>query len=359
MRPRLPLTLWKTPPWPASVSVDSAGGAPSPPVILLYHSVAKVSSDPWGLRVSPRNFAEQMAVLRAHTNPMRLADLGEALDRGRIPDRSVVVTFDDGFADNLIHAKPAMARHSIPGTVFVSSGYVGATTEYWWDELDRILLRPGRVPGKARLTLNGKTEEWDAQGAARYSRLDAWKARRWRAWHERMPTARQRLFHDIWHRMRISTTAEREEALKEMRRWAGLGIEGRRSHLCCTERQLRELAAGGLIEIGGHTVTHPSLGAITVEQQRGEIFECKAALERMLGLPIKSFSYPFGSRSDYTADTIGLLKEAGFERTCSNFAGIVKKETDRFQYPRRVALDWTGAEFAAHLAKWFAERDES
>ena len=110
-------------------------------VILLYHRVADLPSDPQLMAVTPRHFAEHLEVIRQSCRPLRLHDLGEAL-----PDRSVVVTFDDGYADNLHHAKPLLAAHDVPATVFVTSGYVGSDREFWWDDLERILLETPSLP---------------------------------------------------------------------------------------------------------------------------------------------------------------------------------------------------------------------
>jgi peptidoglycan/xylan/chitin deacetylase (PgdA/CDA1 family) len=373
---RWPMSMWKVPRWPADVGaapdIIDAGDGRGLPLILLYHSIEKVQTDPWGVRVRPRNFAEHMAVLRAHCFPMSLADLHAALDAGSVPDRAVVVTFDDGYVDNLIHAKPAMEKHRVPGTVFVSSGYVGQMREYWWDELDRLLLHAGRLPQHVRLNIAGEECEWDLDGAANLGALRAWRARHWFAWND-PPTPRHRAFLEIWSKLRAAPAVEaRERALEQLRQQAGAVAAGARpTHRCCTIDQLRELAGGtvgqaslpargngaaGLIEIGAHTVLHPSLGHIDVQAQRHEIFQSKATLEDLLQMPVTSFSYPFGTRDDYSADTISLLREAGFARSCSNFPEPLQPATDRFQFPRRVVMDWNGAEFVQRLAKWFGER---
>ena len=93
-------------------------------VILMYHRVADGIADPWSLCVTPENFAQQLEVLRTVAAPTRLGQLVGALGGGPTSPRSVVVTFDDGYADNLYQAKPLLLRHDVPATVFVTSGYI-------------------------------------------------------------------------------------------------------------------------------------------------------------------------------------------------------------------------------------------
>jgi peptidoglycan/xylan/chitin deacetylase (PgdA/CDA1 family) len=308
------------------------------------------------VRVQPRNFAEQMAVLREYAQPMSLQDFHAALDARAVPPRTVVVTFDDGYVDNLLAAKAEMIRHRVPGTVFVASGYVGSSREYWWDELDRLLLSPGKLPQRFTIAVGNDTFDADLQGDARLSLLKAWRARRWRGWQEDCPSRRHHVYRDFWAVLRKATTADREAAIESMRMKFNRVQAGRPTHRCVTLPQLKELAAGGLIEIGAHTATHPSLGAISVEDQRREINESKAALEEMLQQSMTSFAYPFGTRDDYSQATIDLLRRAGFSRACSNFPEAISSHTDRFQLPRRVVQDWNGREFIVWLEKWFADR---
>jgi hypothetical protein len=83
------MSLWKAQRWPERTLGAATG--PAPPLILLYHSISKPElngswslelrgTDPFGIRVSPRNFAEHMAVLREHCHPMPLVDLQNRLE---------------------------------------------------------------------------------------------------------------------------------------------------------------------------------------------------------------------------------------------------------------------------------------
>lgn len=120
--------------------------ASSKGLILMYHRVADVDVDPWALSVSPQHFDEQLEVLKSHYHPLSLQQLVQAHKQHNIPKRAVAITFDDGYADNLLQAKPILERHNIPATVFVITGTLGNSDEFWWDALERLLLQPGACP---------------------------------------------------------------------------------------------------------------------------------------------------------------------------------------------------------------------
>src|SRR5918994_1325565 len=130
-------------------------------VILGYHRVAD-GPDPYRLGVSPARFAEQLAVLARMAHPLSMDEVPDLLARGRLPKRSVVVTFDDGYADVLHRAKPLLAQFGIPATVFVISGAFGR--ELWWDRLDRVASTAANLDGQLTLTLGGPTFTWPMEG---------------------------------------------------------------------------------------------------------------------------------------------------------------------------------------------------
>ena len=85
-----------------------------------------------------------MEILSKLANPIHLEKFARSLKGGRIPPRAVVVTFDDGYADNLHHGRPILEEFQIPATVFVVTGYMGK--KFWWDELAIILLASQTLP---------------------------------------------------------------------------------------------------------------------------------------------------------------------------------------------------------------------
>lgn len=322
-------------------------------LILLYHRVAELPSDPYLLNVTPQHFAEHLEVLRQQgCRLMHLQQLIQALQDGNLPHRGVVVTFDDGCVDNLYNAKPLLERYEIPATVFVTSGQVGQEREFWWDELDRLLLQPGTLPKTLHLNINGSTYEWELGNDAHYREDDQKRDRSWHLYQQNDPTQRHRLFRSLHHRLNALPIKARWQVMDELAAWAGAGLEGRPTHRILSQNEVVDLAEGGLIEVGAHTVTHPVLSSLPASVQQNEIQQSKAQLEAVLGRPVNSFAYPHGSRSDYTAQTVAIAQETGFNCACSNFAEMVWQETERFQLPRVLVYDCNKETFEQQLKTW-------
>lgn len=319
-------------------------------LILMYHSVAEVDSDPWSLSVTPQHFAEQLEVIRKYAHPARLQQLTQEFEAGKHSRRSIVITFDDGYANNLHHAKPLLERYDIPATVFVASGCVESEREFWWDELERLLLQPGALPEKLELQINSTNYQWELGEAAYYSEDDYRQDHSWGTEQQSNPTPRHSLYRSLHQLLQPLLEDERRRILDELLTWAGAEPKGRSTHRSLTKVEVSTLEQGGLLEVGSHTVTHPFLSALPVALQQDEIQQSKAQLEEIIGHPVSSFAYPYG---DYTAESTAVVREAGFTCACSCIVNSVQRHTDRFQLPRVEVKDWDGEGFARRLSRWF------
>lgn len=316
----------------------------------MYHRVAEIASDPWSLCVAPAHFAEHLEVLQKISHPLGLRSLSRSLQDGCIADLSVALTFDDGYADNLHNAKPLLERYGIPATVFLASGYIGGRREFWWDELDRLLLQPGTLPEVLRLNINGTPQEWELRKAACYPE-DLWARHcSWRA-SEDPPTARHALYLTLWRLLQPLSESERLDVLEELIAWSRTEAGIRSKHRPLSIEEIVALERGNLVEIGSHTVTHPLLNKLSAARQRDEVQRSKAVLEEILGHPVGSFAYPYGA---YKTETVAVVRESGFHCACSTVAGVVEQRTDRFQLPRVQVENWDGEEFNRRLCAWLA-----
>jgi peptidoglycan/xylan/chitin deacetylase (PgdA/CDA1 family) len=136
-------------------------------MIIGYHRVVNTASDVYDICVSPENFAQHLEILQRNYHPISLSQMVSGLSTGKLPHRSVAVTFDDGYADNLFNAKPLLERFEVPAAVFVSPGNLGQ--EFWWDELERMVTSPTTLPESIHLVIGGedvRMERWRTQSAA-------------------------------------------------------------------------------------------------------------------------------------------------------------------------------------------------
>jgi peptidoglycan/xylan/chitin deacetylase (PgdA/CDA1 family) len=319
-------------------------------LILMYHRIADEDSDPWGLCVKPQHFAKHLEVLRKMVRPLQLHQLTQEMDAGLRLHRSVAITFDDGYVDNLQNAKPLLERFDIPATVFVSTGYTGQDREFWWDELERLFLQPRQLPETLQLKIEGQHYQWELGTDAHYSQEAFARDRLWQAEHQKTPSVRRSLYYSIWRLLQPLREEARRQLLDELLTWADAKPQARATHRPLTQAEVLDLERESPIEVGAHTVMHPFLSALPISSQKQEIQQSKTHLEEILGHPVRSFAYPYG---DYTKDTIAVVREAGFTCACSTNKGSVKRQSDRFQLPRVGVKDWDRDEFARRLARWF------
>ena len=317
-------------------------------LILMYHRIADVKTDPWSLCVTPQHFSEHLEVLQKYARTLRLDQLIHSLRLGKIPRRSMVITFDDGYADNLHMAKPLLERHGIPATFFLTTGCIERRREFWWDELDRLILQSCILPETLKLSISGKIYQWHLNGDVRYNENSAQQNASWKAW-EKAPTIRHEIYYSLWKLLKPLDELEQQDILNQLLAWAGAEPRARTTHRLLLPEEIISLGRGGLYEVGAHSVTHASLPIQPIVSQCHEIQQSKAYLEGILGNPVTNFAYPYG---DYTAETVGLVKEAGFSSACTTNAGVVSSKTDCFQLPRFEVLDCDGEEFERRLLKW-------
>lgn len=300
-------------------------------IILMYHRVVELVDYSYQISVTPEHFREQMSLLQEAFQPLGLEELAEAAKYGSIPRRAVAITFDDGYADNYINALPILEECQIPATVFVSSGYVDSDREFWWDDLERVFLSTEIIPDRLEICVHGINYSW---------RLESM---------ERRHSVRK----EVHRLMKPLCPEDREQLLETLAQWAGFGRQGRVEHRSLTCNELNRLADSPWIQIGGHTLNHPQLAALPVESQRYEIIQDREKLERITGKPVKTFSYPFGEMNDYSADTVKILQEAGFQTAYSTQHTRVVCGADIFRLPRYWVGDWDATEFHSQITGFF------
>ena len=322
-------------------------------IVLTYHRIVDLPHDTQRLAVSVERFDEQMRLLSTSYNPMGAGELFDLIARRRrIPDRSVVVTIDDGYSDALLNAKTVLTARSVPAAVFVSSDYIGGGMEFWWDELERIVLGAEALPSHLDIDIGGARYcRAVASDPASAGQRDSTPGQ----WDVTMPASneRQRIYLDLREFVLPLSSTDRAAALDSLRTQLGADAIVRPSHRPLTTSELRELGEGGTVEIGAHTASHQMLSARTHDEQRNEITGCRHALEQACGREVRLFSYPYGAADSFSESTARIVREAGFIGAFTTRFGAAFPWTSRFSVPRCPTENVNGAEFSERLDRWF------
>ena len=133
-------------------------------VVLCYHRISDVAIDPWEITVSPENFRQQLQVLKKY-KLFTAGQLTEQLQNGFLQNGMVCLSFDDGYRDNYVVAKPLLQQYKCPSTFFIPVHYLDQQRQFWWDELQSVLLGAHSLPKHLSISINGEQFNFDCKAS--------------------------------------------------------------------------------------------------------------------------------------------------------------------------------------------------
>ena len=241
----------------------------------------------------------------------------------------VVVTFDDGYSDNLSNALPIAQSKGVPITVFVTSGLLSGLRGYWWDRLAVLLRARPTTTGEFCLTASGQTV--------------------------RIPLGRSDFGADLSavrrHLLPLSVR-EIESVLDTVSESWSVESSPPPDARAMTPEELLELAAADIVTIGAHTVDHVRLGGRQKQEQVETITASRTDLETFLGRRVSQFAYPFGRSGDFDDCSVDAVRSANFDSAVTTLPGTARPVTDPYRLPRRLVMNWGRRRFQAQLQRW-------
>ncbi|MGL4573651.1 MAG: polysaccharide deacetylase family protein [Burkholderiaceae bacterium] len=273
--------------------------------ILMFHRVLE-QQDPLQPDVLTASvFDAQMKMLAGVFNVLPLDKAVESLMRGCLPARTVSITFDDGYRDNIQVALPILKRYGLHATFFVTSGYLGGGCMF----NDAVVesLRSARH-GTADLSTYGL-------GVVQVGDV----------------AQRRQLADQITTAIKYFESPKRNEFCRELPKMFGSVMP---ENLMMSHDEVRTLSNAGM-GIGGHTVTHPILAKVSDQQAQQEINDNRAELKDILGYAPTTFAYPNGKPdTDFAPRHAGMVKAAGYSLAVSTAAGVAHPKDSLFSLPR-------------------------
>jgi peptidoglycan/xylan/chitin deacetylase (PgdA/CDA1 family) len=271
--------------------------------ILMLHRVRPALSDPFqpsrGLEITPEFLEATIAAIRSAE--IDIVSLDEACRRIREGDRSrrfVVLTFDDGYRDNLEYAWPILKRHDAPWTLFLPSAFADGQGELWWVVIEEAIARNRSVA----VTLDGEARVFDCAETQ----------------------AKRATFATIYAFLRAQETWEASMApVRELATAYGIDTAKQCREMCMGWDEVAGLAANPLVTVGGHTVTHPILSKLPEDQVRAEMTGGASRIEEKLGIRPAHFSYPVGTPDAAGPREFAIAAEAGFASAVTTRLGVL------------------------------------
>ena len=227
--------------------------------ILMYHRFRE-----------PEPLARQLQHIRKHYSPVSMKQVSDWLSNaGPLPENALAVTVDDGYRDFYQVAHPVFREYGIPVTVYLVSGFLDRRLWLWVDQVRYAFLHSpapsfrqdlsGHPPRTFEL---GTTESRKAAG---HAVAEAAK--------KLANSARLQLLERLPNQLEIDLPEDAPPEHEPMH-W----------------EEARELAAGGIVELGAHTCTHPVLSRIASQQElEDESAGSKLRIEEQLDRPVDHF----------------------------------------------------------------------
>jgi peptidoglycan/xylan/chitin deacetylase (PgdA/CDA1 family) len=273
--------------------------------ILMYHRVCP-KQDNWSLEpLSPPSFEKQIEYFCRNYEIIPLEKLAQYIRQQKaLPKKAVVITFDDGYKDNYLHAYPILKRHGVPATIFLATGYIATGKLLWWDKVSYIIHHTT----VSRLEL-GELGDYSLQ-----SELDKLQTRY-------IVTKRLNGVPEETKNLLIDKLAD----ISQVEIPPDLARE-----LVLSWEEIKEMNNNG-VSFGAHSVSHPILTNIPLEQARYEIVQSKQAIETRLGQEVTAFAYPDGEFND-SLDRV--VRESGYACAVTTTPVLLTPRSDPYQLGR-------------------------
>ena len=274
-------------------------------LVLLYHRVLPAadsarSFSSKAIIVSPATFARHLRFLRRHFSVLGPEEFSEWLMSGReYPRPPCLITFDDGWKDNLTHARPALKTHNLPALIFLPTDYIGTGKVFWQERLSRLLFRLGQQAALRQHPLVarfGLTELFTAGHCALNERAC-----------------------DLARSFKDRKSQEAENIIADLAAALGDKHDSADIDSYLSWEDVHSLRADG-IAFGSHTVSHRMLTQIDPSAVSEELIVSKRILEQRLKTSVRLLAYPNGN---YDATIYKQAEQAGYNLAFTTRPGRV------------------------------------
>ncbi|WFU38855.1 polysaccharide deacetylase family protein [Bradyrhizobium sp. CB82] len=251
--------------------------------IIMFHEIQREFRLELATGTSISLFEHSLSWLRREG--WEIVSLEECLERVSRDDRSrryAVLTFDDGYRDNVSVALPILERHNAPFLMYVPTGAPTRTLQAWWLGLRELFRSRDDVTIDAMDT-RFHCPDFEAKVSA-------------------LARAAQWVHQDYQRATMLGPTFHK----------AGVSLSALNEAYFLDEQEIQVLSRHPLVSFGGHTTSHPALKTLDSASARAEMADNKRYLQDLTQRPVRHFAYPYGDPKACGPREENLASDAGF-----------------------------------------------
>ena len=287
-------------------------------VIFTLHHVLPPSDDEFQpnriLEVTPEFLRK--AIMRIRARGYDIIPIGEVASRLRDPDanRFVVLTFDDGYRDNLERAYPVLKELDCPFTIYVATSMPDGTAELWWRVLETVIANSAQISLKfddVPLLFHCETAE-----------------------------EKYKTYESVYWWLRARSQDEQRDFIREVAERHGVDMGAMTRRLAMGWDEISVLARDSLVTIGAHTVNHFALGRLKAGRAAAEAGNSADILDSYLPERPRHFAYPYGDPVSAGPREFEEARKAGFETAVTTRPGVLfEAHLDHMHALPRISLN--------------------
>jgi peptidoglycan/xylan/chitin deacetylase (PgdA/CDA1 family) len=266
--------------------------------------------------VSATIFRKHLRYLLNNYKIISLKKLIKCLKKDKIPPHSIIITFDDGFADNFTFAYPLLKKYNISATIFLTTDCIENQKPIWIQELNylfnkldetKVIEEISNLVGREKFRQILEKSGNFNNNKKRIIDLFAYSIGK---------KSRDRIIEGLYFTFR----------LKKKKIFA-------KNQVFLNWKQIREMQQNGM-SFGNHGASHTPFSVMAIEEQKEEIENSKEIIANKLKQNFLPFAYPFGTDKDFTEDTKALVKKAGHNCILTTMHTNIYSGTSPFELGR-------------------------
>lgn len=257
------------------------------------------------LKISPGDLNEMILALKQLKRAfVSLDELKEIVRSGKEQSsKFICFTLDDGYKDNLEFGFEVFKKHNVPFCVYVTNSFPNQTTNLWWYALEMLIIQNNALRLQATMVSNRTVHE------------------------------KERNFLKIRHEV-LQNHFRNPIAYFQQLGTLEFDLQTEVAHKCLSWQELKTLSNSHLSTIGCHTVNHYPLSKLEYDESLKEIQSSKSELESQLGMEIKHFAFPFGTKNEVSHRDIKIARLASFDTVVTTKHGHVYPGDDLLKLER-------------------------